>query len=263
MCGACPSRGTPRVRCSACTLPTPLSALAQTWVPTPKHVNYTFIGSDFPPEVQAVSPNVDSCRGGALLEVKGDNFYPDVDDDPAHVARQYLEHGHEASEGRGAAASQANARHSPAHAYPTATSQVLAGSLGAYVRGSNTQPMWGRRLFELASAALTFADAPTVLTAVPEDAARPLPLPRLADPSGAWGAIVPADDDRSDFDTDGASAPNALVMPNHRRSLRMVPQQFCLLSKPNGWPLAMSPATFIDDETVSAPAICQSPRRVS
>jgi len=195
---------------------------AHTWVPTPKHVNYTFIDSDFPPEVKSVSPNVDSCRGGALLEVKGDNFYPDVDDDPAHVARQYLEHGHE----------------------------VLAGSLGAYVRGSNTQPMWGRRLFELASAALTFADAPTVLTAVPEDAARPLPLPRLADPSGAWGAIVPADDDRSDFDTDGASAPNALVMPNHRRSLRMVPQQFCLLSKPNGWPLAMSPATFIDDETV-------------
>lgn len=178
----------------------------QSWVPTPAHVNYTFIDSEFPPELKSVSPQVDSCHGGALLLVKGDNFYPDLDNDPKHKARQHLEGGKE----------------------------VLAGSLGAFVRGSNTKPLYGRRLLELAQAALTFADAP---------ASRAL-TPRFADPSGSWGAVVPADKPFSEF---------ALL---RGRSLAMVPQQFCLLSKPNGWPLAMSPATFVDDETVR----CLSPR---
>ena len=175
---------------------------ANSWVPTPSHVNYTFIDSDFPPEVASVSPNVDSCLGGTLLEVKGDNFYPDEDDADPYRARKDLEHGHE----------------------------VLAGSLGAFVRGSNTRPIYGRRLLELATA-LTFADSGLQQT-----------MPGNADPSGGWGAVVPADY------TVGSLA---LSPPHgHGRSLAMVAQQFCLLSKPNGWPLAMTPATFIDDETV-------------
>jgi hypothetical protein len=185
---------------------------------------------------------------------------------------------------------------------------VLAGSLGAYVRGSNTRPAYGRRLLDLV-AALTFADdAPFT----PDFTPRRTPV--LADPSGAWGAVALSDrtgggeyppqaarapDFRSGFGgyetedggyifgsdetgryagdytsfasgryTDGHTGgytggfvggysgglvdASGAALPAHGRSLRMVPQQFCLLSRPNGWPLAMTPATFIDDETVSS-----------